>query len=218
MKYKSVLSHVEIDLPSDPLRYTAVPNALPGEGVWAAGGVNEKNVAMTATETITSNERVAGADPYVEFREECGQPGGIGEEDLVTLVLPYIRSAGRAQSAWGACWSNTAPMRPTASPFRTWRKSGGWRVWRGHHWIAKKVPDDAYVVMPNQLGIDDFDLTDAWGRVRPTCVPRTWGTSSGKIIWPFWTEGASIPGRFSAAIPTPTTFTTRPGPGTWCAG
>ena len=24
----------------------------------------------------------------------------------------------------------------------------------GHHWMARRVPDDSYVVMPNQLGID----------------------------------------------------------------
>ena len=53
-KYISVLSHVEIDLPDNPMRYTAVPNALEGDGIWAASGVNEANVAMTATETITS--------------------------------------------------------------------------------------------------------------------------------------------------------------------
>ena len=33
----------------------------------------------------------------------------------------------------------------------------------GHHWIAKRVPDEAYVTMPNQLGIDEFDLDDALG-------------------------------------------------------
>ena len=33
----------------------------------------------------------------------------------------------------------------------------------GHHWIARRVPDDVYVVMPNQLGIDTFDLEDAFG-------------------------------------------------------
>ena len=33
----------------------------------------------------------------------------------------------------------------------------------GHHWIAKRVPDEAYVTMPNQLGIDEFDLEDALG-------------------------------------------------------
>ena len=62
-KYKSVISHVEIDLPDDPMGYTSVPNAVDGEGIWAASGVNEANVGMTATETITSNPRVLGADP-----------------------------------------------------------------------------------------------------------------------------------------------------------
>lgn len=47
-KYISVLSHVEIDLPDNPMRYTAVPNALEGDGIWAASGVNEANVAMTS--------------------------------------------------------------------------------------------------------------------------------------------------------------------------
>ena len=29
--------------------------------------------------------------------------------------------------------------------------------------MARRVPDDVYVVMPNQLGIDTFDLEDALG-------------------------------------------------------
>ena len=95
--YKSVISHVTIELPDDPMRYTAVPNAVDGEGIWAAAGVNEANVAMTATETITSNPRVLGADPLVELQPAEGDreevPGGIGEEDIVCIVLPYIRSA-----------------------------------------------------------------------------------------------------------------------------
>ena len=53
-KYKSVISHVEIDLPEEPMRYTSMPNALEGKGVWAASGVNAAHVGMTATETITS--------------------------------------------------------------------------------------------------------------------------------------------------------------------
>ena len=52
---------------------------------------------MTATETITSNPRVLGADPMVVYQPaEDGKaevPGGIGEEDIVVLVLPYINSA-----------------------------------------------------------------------------------------------------------------------------
>ena len=34
----------------------------------------------------------------------------------------------------------------------------------GHNWIAKRVKDDEYVIMPNQLGIDEFDLSDAYGK------------------------------------------------------
>ena len=42
----------------------------------------------------------------------------------------------------------------------------------GHHWIAKRVPDDSYVTMPNQLGIDEFDLRDALGgKLNYLCSP-----------------------------------------------
>jgi dipeptidase len=65
--YQSVLSHVQVELPEDPLRYTSMPNVDKKEGIWAAAGTNVANVSMTATETITSNPRVLGADPYVKY-------------------------------------------------------------------------------------------------------------------------------------------------------
>lgn len=97
-KYKSVISHLEIELPDNPLSYTCSPNVDKKEGVWAAAGINSKNVGMTATETITSNARVLGADPLVRYEKATSKKekdiiGGIGEEDLVVLVLPYIHSA-----------------------------------------------------------------------------------------------------------------------------
>ena len=165
--YRSVISHVEIDLPSDPLRYSSVPNALPGEGIWAGAGINAANVAMTATETIASNERVLGADPLVELQPAEGdtpeKPGGIGEEDIVTLVLPYIRSAregvlrlAELLETYGTYEMNGIAFSDTEEIW--WMETIG-----GHHWIAKRVPDDRYVVMPNQSGIDSFDLNDALG-------------------------------------------------------
>ena len=97
-KYRGVISHLEIELPDHPMRYTACPNVDPKDGIWAATGINEANVGMTATETITSNPRVLAADPKVEYqkaksRREKDIPGGIGEEDIIVLVLPYIHSA-----------------------------------------------------------------------------------------------------------------------------
>ena len=153
--YKSVLSGVEIDLPSNPLRYTAMPNALPDEGIWGAAGINEANVAMTATETITSNPRVQGADPLIKE--------GIGEEDLVTIVLPYIRTAREGVLRLGQLLEQYGTYEMNGIGFQDVNEIWWLETIGGHHWIAKRVPDDSYVVMPNQLGIDFFDLADAFG-------------------------------------------------------
>ncbi len=166
-EYVSVLSHVRIPLPEDPMRYSCVPNALEGEGIWAAAGVNAANVGMTATETITSNPRVMGADPLVRYqpassgREE--QPGGIGEEDLVVLVLPYIHSAREGVVRLGSLLEQYGTYEMNGIAFQDVNEIWWLETIGGHHWIAKRVPDDEYVIMPNQQGIDEFDLQDALG-------------------------------------------------------
>lgn len=171
--YTSVESRLTIVLPEEPMRYTSVPDAIEGHGVWAAAGFNELNVGMSATETITSNERVLGADPLVVYTPASGVegeegyvpacPGGLGEEDFVTLVLPYIRSAREGVERLGALLEKYGTYEMNGIAFSDvdeiwWLETVG-----GHHWIAKRVPDDMYVTMPNQLGIDWFDLGDAEG-------------------------------------------------------
>ena len=153
--YHSVISHVEIPLPGNPLRMTAMPNAIEGKGIWAAAGVNAANVGMTATETITSNPRVLGADPLV--------PGGIGEEDLVMLVLPYIHSAREGVQRLGQLLETYGTYEKNGIAFQDVDEIWWLETIGGHHWMARRVPDDVYVVMPNQLGIDAFDLEDAFG-------------------------------------------------------
>ena len=165
--YHSVLSHVTIELPDNPMRYTAMPNAVEGKGIWAASGVNEAHVAMTATETITSNPRVLGADPLVVYqpaadgKEEIA--GGIGEEDLVCLVLPYIRSAREGVLRLGSLLEQYGTYEMNGIAFQDKDEIWWLETIGGHHWMARRVPDEVYVVMPNQLGIDSFDLEDAYG-------------------------------------------------------
>ena len=174
--YESVLSHLEIELPEGGTRYTAMPNADLREGLWEAAGFNEHNVGMSATETLTSNERVLAADPLVEYRATRGKEGekdfeperlgGIGEEDMVTLVLPYATSARNGVERLGELLERYGTYEMNGIAFSDadeiwWLETVG-----GHHWIARRVPDDCYVTMPNQLGIDDFDLTDAFGEKR----------------------------------------------------
>ena len=153
--YKSVISHVEIPMPAGAMRFTAMPNAVEGKGIWAAAGINAANVGMTATETITSNPRVLGADPLVE--------GGIGEEDIVYLVLPYIHNAREGVQRLGSLLETYGTYEMNGIAFQDVDEIWWLETIGGHHWMARRVPDDVYVVMPNQLGIDELDLDDALG-------------------------------------------------------
>ena len=166
-KYKSKIGHLEIELPDNPARYTACPSVDDKHGIWAACGINQYNVGMTATETITSNSRVLGSDPLVEYKKaknkkEKDIPGGIGEEDLVVLVLPYIKTAKEGVIRLGSLLEKYGTYEANGIAFNDnneiwWLESIG-----GHHWIARRVLDDEYVIMPNQFGLDKFDFDDAY--------------------------------------------------------
>lgn len=166
--YTSVGGKLRIELPAHPLRYTACPNVDPKEGTWAATGINEANVGMTATETITSNPRVLAADPLVtahkaKSRREKDVPGGIGEEDMVVLVLPYIRSAREGVLRLAALLEQYGTYESNGIAFNDENEIWWMETIGGHHWMAKRVPDDVAVVMPNQFGMDSFDFDDAFG-------------------------------------------------------
>ena len=224
--YKSVLSHVEVDLPGEPLQYTAVPNADLKEGIWGEAGVNEANVAMSATETLTTNERVLGADPFVELTPAKGKegedgyepevPGGIGEEDFLTLVLPYVKTAREGVARLGALLEQYGTYEMNGVAFSDvdeiwWLETVG-----GHHWIAKRVPDEAYVTMPNQLGIDEFDLDDALGNREEHMCSADLGEfiERNHLDRPWRTSPRSTRATRSAPTPIPTTSTTPRAPGT----
>ena len=148
--YKAVISGVEIKLPDNPLRYTATPDVSPKIGIWGESGINSANVAMSATETITSNSRILGVDPYVT--------GGIGEEDMLTIVLPYIKSAQAGVKRLGALLEEFGTYEPNGIAFSDQDEIWWFETIGGHHWAAVKIPDDAYVVAPNRMNITDFDF------------------------------------------------------------
>lgn len=165
--YKSVISQLEIELPSEGLSYTFCPSVDPKYGIWAGAGINSLNVSMTATETITSNPRVLGADPYVCFikKDSDGKqkPGGIGEEDIVRIVLPYIKSAREGVVRLGELLEKYGTYEANGIAFSDENDVWYLETIGGHHWIARRVKDERYVIMPNQFGIDWFSLEDAFG-------------------------------------------------------
>ena len=167
-KYKCTASHLTIELTEEPMRYTSCPNVDPKEGVWAATGINAAGVGMTATETITSNPRVLAADPYVEYkkaksRKEKDVPGGIGEEDIVVLVLPYIKTAREGVLRLASLLEKYGTYEPNGIAFNDKDEVWWLETIGGHHWIARRVPDYVVVINPNQFGTDSFDMKDALG-------------------------------------------------------
>ncbi len=87
----------------------------------------------------------------------------------------------------------------------------------GHHWMARRVPDDVYVVMPNQLGLDALDLDDALGAQENHLCSADLREFIAKYHLDLSQDGALTLAPPLAATPIPTTFTTRPAPGTCCA-
>ena len=83
---KSPLNGFEADLPENGYRYNAVPNVENDKlGDYEESGINERNVAMSATESTYGNERALGFDPLVKE--------GLDEDLIVNMVLPFIESA-----------------------------------------------------------------------------------------------------------------------------
>ena len=167
-KYKSVIAKLEIELPENPLRYTCVPNVDRTDGMWPAQGINSANVAMSATETLTSNALVLGADPYVSYKKpekrgEKAVAGGIGEEDLVAIVLPYIKTAREGVLRLGALLEQYGTYEPNGIAFSDKDEVWWLETIGGHHWLARRLYDEECVIMPNQFGIDCFDFEDALG-------------------------------------------------------
>ena len=154
-KYKSSSNNFEILLPGNPLQYSSKPDAREGSGIFGEAGINSLNVAMTASETITTNPLVLGADPFVN--------NGIGEEDLLTIVLPYIKTAKEGVFRLGELLEKYGTYESNGIGFQDENEIWWMETIGGHHFIAKRVNDDEYCVCPNFFNIKSFDFFDAFG-------------------------------------------------------
>lgn len=141
-----------IDLPEEHLEYTAIPEWDVSEGLFEEGGINSAKVAMSATESATSNEKVLAIDPHVA--------DGIDEAAMVTVVLPYIHSAREGVQWLGKIVEEHGSAETNGIAFSD--KDDVWymEILTGHHWVAVRVPDDQYAVVANTLMIQEIDWDD----------------------------------------------------------
>lgn len=148
----STYNGVKVPLTEKACRYTATPNADQSEGIWDEQGINEYNVGMSATETEFTNPRVLGYDPLVE--------AGIDEDSMVTLVLPYIKTAREGVIRLGSLIEKYGTGETNGIAFNDKNEIWYLETGGGHQWVAQRIPDDAYAVAPNIMCIEEIDFDD----------------------------------------------------------
>lgn len=139
-------------LPLAAAKYTATPEWTDAYGLFEEDGINEFGVAMSATESTYSNERVLGADPLVK--------DGIGEEAMVTVVLPYIKSAREGVARLGQIVEHYGTSESNGILFADQQEAWYLETGAGHYWVAQRIPANGYAVVANQMAIQDIDFND----------------------------------------------------------
>lgn len=139
-------------LPKIALRYTATPEWTSKFGLFEEDGINEANVAMSATESAYSNSTVLAADPFVT--------DGLNEEAMITVVLPYITTARQGVSRLGSLIETAGTAETNGILFADQQEAWYMETGAGHQWVAQRIPDDGYAVVANQLAIQQVDFDD----------------------------------------------------------
>jgi dipeptidase len=135
----------------------------------------------------------------------------------VVLVLPYIHSAREGALRLGSLIEQYGTYEPNGIAFSDaqeiwWLESIG-----GHHWSARKVKDEEYVVMPNQFGLDRFDFADAYGAKKENLCSPDLKDFVDKNHLALDQKDLSIRVWPLARTMTAITFITPRGPGSWNA-
>ena len=149
---------LNLPAPETSWRYTAMhdwdayQNSNDGK-VFEERGVNEFNLAMSATNSAEMNAKAAKADPLVDQ--------GIIEQNMTGLILSQAKNAREAVKLLGSYVAEYGAGEAYGVQFADTDEAWYMEVGSGHHWLAVKVPDDKYAVIANGLRIHDVSLSDS---------------------------------------------------------
>lgn len=145
-------------LPDNLMGYTGLPDwntrNTEGNGTFEEAGFNDAGVAISATETIFSNDKTLKVDPYLDDT-------GIVEEAIPSILLPQIKSARQGVEMLGKIIETTGAGEGFGVVFAD--KHEAWYLENagGHQWLAVRIPDNSYFVSANQSRLGNVDLKDS---------------------------------------------------------
>lgn len=150
--FKSNINGFKMTLPVKHYRYTGMPDYDESEGRFLENGINEHNVAMSATESANANDRVQKWDPF--------EKDGIDEASMLNVVLPFIKTPEEGVKRLGRIVEEKGSDAANGIIFSDTKNIWYMEIGSGHQWVAQRVPNDCYAVIPNQLSIEKVDFND----------------------------------------------------------
>lgn len=151
--YQSYVTGFQMPYPKKAMRYQMVPFVDETKlGIFGEAGFNSANVGMSSTESIYGNPRVLAIDPLLE--------SGIGEDSLLSMVLPYIHSAREGVEYLGKIIQEHGSHEGNGIIFSDKDEVWYMEIPCGHHWVAQKLPEDHVAVIANQVSQQEIDFSD----------------------------------------------------------
>lgn len=150
-----------VPIPTKAFRYCSCPDAAGSqEAVCSIGdhyyfeerGFNEKNVMMSATNSMEINAKAGKEDPVVDV--------GIEESIILSLILPQAESAKEAVNLLGRYVEQYGAMEANGIAVADKEEIWYMEIGSGHHWIAVRIPQEYYLVVSNCMRIREIDLDD----------------------------------------------------------
>jgi len=152
---------LQVPIPEHAFSYCSMPDAQGQEEVnYAIGdhflfeerGINEKNVAISATNSLQMNDKASAADPLGKQ--------GVEESIIATLLLPQSTSARHAVRLLGGYVSEYGASEVNGILISDEKEAWYFEIGSRYHWIAVRVPDDSYLVVSNCMRVNGVDLDD----------------------------------------------------------
>ena len=153
---------LQVNVPHDAFSYSAMPDAcgyteasstIGDRFFFEERGINQNNVALSATNSMNYNDRAKSVDPFVES-------GGIAECIIPTLLLPQMKSARHGVELLGDYVETYGASEANGILFSDCNESWYFEIGSCRHWIAVRVPQDQYLIVTNSLRVHGVNLDD----------------------------------------------------------
>ena len=140
-------------MPPDTLSYIAFPqwNTVNKHSPsYEETGINADGVAISATESIFNNNKVLSIDPYTAK--------GITEDAIASVILAQATSASEGIRKLGEMIEQDGAGAGFGVAIVDRNEVWYLETASGHHWVAQRIPDNAYFVSANQGRFQDIDF------------------------------------------------------------